>query len=95
MHHLSGAPRRAQVLATMLAVQDVGNQISPGPLQPGVWFSAALQLVGHHPPELGETCPRPPPPCPSIPGVFSARQCLEALVGGMAEEVGEEQEEET
>ena len=79
----------------MLVVQDVGNQISLGPARLGAWFSAALQLVGHPPLELDETCSCLPPPCPSIPCAFSARQRREALVMVTAEEVGEEQEEET
>ena len=79
----------------MLVVEDVGNQISLGPARLGVWFSAALQLVGHPPLELDETCSCLPHPCLSIPCAFSAQPRLEALVVVMVEEVDEEQEEET
>ena len=79
----------------MLVVQDVGNQISLGPVRLSAWFSAALQLVGHPLRELDETCLCLPPPCPSVPCAFSARQRWEVLAVVMAEEVDEEQEEET
>ena len=79
----------------MLVVQNVGNQISLGPARLGAWFSAALQLVGHPPLELDETCSCLPPSCLSVPCTFFVRQRWESLVVVMAEEVDEEQEEET